>query len=189
MWVFHFEEYRPGHPDSPFAVAREPSVIPGACRTRGDRLLMEEFTQRYKSNRRTAAEERVLALLGEALLTRFEEAWADPPREEPPWLRRALEVALAAPTVQGVASMAQQAGVSPSYFRLTFREYYGTSPQEYLQKRRMEGVKRTLCETHAPLKEIALAAGYSEPAAFHRAFRRETGMTPAQYRKLYGGVV
>jgi AraC-like DNA-binding protein len=32
------------------------------------------------------------------------------------------------------------------------------------------------------IKEISERLGYSEPSAFHRAFRRWTGQSPAQYR-------
>jgi AraC-like DNA-binding protein len=31
--------------------------------------------------------------------------------------------------------------------------------------------------------EVAYLLGYSEPSAFHRAFRRWTGRTPAQARR------
>jgi AraC-like DNA-binding protein len=34
---------------------------------------------------------------------------------------------------------------------------------------------------HSSASDVALLLGYSEPAAFHRAFRRWTGKTPAEY--------
>jgi AraC-like DNA-binding protein len=36
---------------------------------------------------------------------------------------------------------------------------------------------------HVPIAEIAENVGFSEPSAFHRAFRRWTGQTPAQYAR------
>ena len=37
------------------------------------------------------------------------------------------------------------------------------------------------------LGEIAVLAGFSEPGAFHRAFRRQAGCGPQEYRRLLGG--
>lgn len=51
----------------------------------------------------------------------------------------------------------------------------------------LDQVRRDLAEQHLrdrrlSVGEIAFALGYSEPATFHRAFRRWTGATPAAYR-------
>jgi AraC-like DNA-binding protein len=39
-----------------------------------------------------------------------------------------------------------------------------------------------LREGRVPIEELAARLGFSEPSAFHRAFRRWTGGTPGSYR-------
>ncbi|MNJ62772.1 DNA-binding transcriptional regulator AraC [compost metagenome] len=48
----------------------------------------------------------------------------------------------------------------------------------------MEEVKRLLINTSAPLKEIIEQVGYLDAPNFIRKFKKETGVTPGQYRKL-----
>jgi len=47
--------------------------------------------------------------------------------------------------------------------------------------------RRLLDDASRSIKETALAMGFSDPRAFHRAFRRWTGTTPKQYRAAHGG--
>ncbi|HWL52026.1 MAG TPA: helix-turn-helix transcriptional regulator [Chthoniobacteraceae bacterium] len=188
MWVFHFRDYRPGFAGSPFGEAKTPVMIREACLHHGDRALAVEFTRRWRE-RADDTDGRVLSLLGEALLVRMENAWLHPPKKEPSGLKRAVEEAERFTPERGVESMARRAGMSPSYFRLLFREHYGVSPARFLQQGRMERAKRLLRESENPIKEIGQTIGYGEPAAFHRAFRREVGMTPAAYRQRHGRIV
>ena len=39
-----------------------------------------------------------------------------------------------------------------------------------------------LQDTDRTIADIALAVGFAEPSAFHRAFRKWTGMRPGDYR-------
>ena len=41
-------------------------------------------------------------------------------------------------------------------------------------------------EADAPIGEISFSLGFSEPSAFHRAFKRWTGKTPQQWREVGG---
>jgi AraC-like DNA-binding protein len=47
---------------------------------------------------------------------------------------------------------------------------------------RREAAERHLGESALSIAEISFVLGYSEPAAFHRAFRRWHGTTPQAYR-------
>lgn len=58
----------------------------------------------------------------------------------------------------------------------------GTSWRELLHRRRVEAAKRLLLESRRSIADIAIATGYSESASFIRAFKSETGVTPARFR-------
>jgi AraC-like DNA-binding protein len=48
---------------------------------------------------------------------------------------------------------------------------------------RMESAMRCLARGNAPIADIAISVGYSEPRAFTRAFRQWTGWSPGRYRQ------
>ena len=60
----------------------------------------------------------------------------------------------------------------------------GSSFREELDRVRSEQAARLLSEDGADVREVAFLLGFSEPSAFHRAFKRWTGTTPAAYRNL-----
>ncbi|NBD08798.1 AraC family transcriptional regulator [Corallococcus silvisoli] len=58
----------------------------------------------------------------------------------------------------------------------------GTSFDGLLDDLRRELASRHLADPRIAIAEVAYLLGYSEPSAFHRAFRRWTGMTPSEAR-------
>lgn len=60
---------------------------------------------------------------------------------------------------------------------------YGVSFRQKLIASRMDLAKYLLRSTDKSVNEISSAVGYADNAAFFRAFRQHTGLTPAQYRK------
>lgn len=63
-------------------------------------------------------------------------------------------------------------------------EEEGTSFRQVLTEVRRELAARHLTERHLAIGEIAFLLGFSEPSAFHRAFKRWTGHAPLAYREL-----
>ena len=55
--------------------------------------------------------------------------------------------------------------------------------QARLADRRVDLARRYLADPALSISEVAFLLGFSEPSAFHRAFRRWTGTTPAEARK------
>lgn len=64
-----------------------------------------------------------------------------------------------------------------------FRRKSGGTLSAYIRRLRVDGACRYLRETDLPVQEVAAAVGFSDPNYFAAAFKRETGLTPREYRK------
>ncbi len=73
--------------------------------------------------------------------------------------------------------------LNPSYFSRVFKQSYGSSFKEYLTMVRIEEAKRLLANTDYSLLDIAIAVGFDNQSYFTSVFKKNTGMTPGQYRK------
>ena len=82
-----------------------------------------------------------------------------------------------------VADLARVAHVSSSRLHALFREHLETSPQRHVTRRRLERASDLLRHTALPVADVAQRVGYSDQAAFSRAFRRHTGHSPLAYRR------
>jgi AraC family transcriptional regulator len=82
-----------------------------------------------------------------------------------------------------VAQLAGVVALSPFHFSRMFAAAMGTSPWRYVSRRRIEDAKVQLTAGRLCLGEIAYRTRFSSTAAFSRAFRRATGMTPGEYRR------
>lgn len=78
---------------------------------------------------------------------------------------------------------ARKAGLSYSHFRRLFRQTIGRSPHDYLLLCRMQAAAGQLKDLRRPIKEIAFAAGYDDPAQFSKLFRQKIGLSPKQFRE------
>ncbi|MGH1564626.1 helix-turn-helix domain-containing protein [Mumia sp. DW29H23] len=76
-----------------------------------------------------------------------------------------------------VASLAQIASASRSQFSEQFRTAVGDTPVRYLTAVRMRKAM-DLLRSGSPSTHVAFATGYGSEAAFSRAFRRHTGLSP-----------
>jgi AraC family transcriptional regulator len=79
--------------------------------------------------------------------------------------------------------LAAQAGLSKFYFNRLFKSAMGVSPSHHQINLRMHEARRLLRETKKSVMEIALDVGYANPSHFAQLFRRETGLSPSDYRQ------
>lgn len=86
--------------------------------------------------------------------------------------------------IEAVASMC---GVHRSHFSHIFTQKVGTSPQQYLQKLRLDRAKQLLSDHTLQIGEIALSIGYPDLYMFSRAFKKQVGCSPSDYRISYLG--
>lgn len=81
-----------------------------------------------------------------------------------------------------VRHLAEVAGTSERTLLRTFVREVGTSPTAYrLALRLNEAARLTWAEPALTMPEVAARVGFDDLPYFHRAFRREFGMTPAAY--------
>ena len=82
-----------------------------------------------------------------------------------------------------VAELAQEAGMSQSYFRKRFIQVYGIPPVRYILLLRIAQGRKLLAETRMPVSAVAEACGFSDVYYFSRVFAKHTGFSPTAYRR------
>lgn len=71
------------------------------------------------------------------------------------------------------------------HFARQFKQATGQPPHQYIVSRRIERAKELLKTTKMPLVEISLEVGINSQNHFTTLFRRQTGLTPKQFRDRY----
>ncbi len=82
--------------------------------------------------------------------------------------------------------LAAQAGVEASSICRLFQRYQGTSPYQYLLRRKMNLAAEFLVESGELVKEAALRVGFADPYHFSRCFKSVHGVAPSdlmRYRR------
>jgi LacI family transcriptional regulator len=82
--------------------------------------------------------------------------------------------------------VARRVGMSRRAFERAFRDQSGTTPYQYLLTLRLEESQRLLRETDWTVSRIGERVGYPEPPRFSAFFRRQTGMSPSEWRNRGG---
>ena len=83
------------------------------------------------------------------------------------------------------ASLSRQVFVTPQYLSRLFRKYLNCSTIEYLILFRISKAKELLVtEPRTEIQTIAHRTGFSDASHFIATFRRNTGLTPAEFRRL-----
>ena len=82
-----------------------------------------------------------------------------------------------------VTDLANVACLSIFHFTRAFAAAMGVPPHRYVSRRRLETARAMIATGRASISEIAFHCRFSSQSSFTRAFRRATGVTPAEYRR------
>lgn len=83
-----------------------------------------------------------------------------------------------------LVTLAELARLSPFHFARAFKQSFELPPHRYLTLRRMERAKELLSHPELSVTRIELNVGFSDTSSFSSAFRRQTGITPTDFRRV-----
>ena len=81
-----------------------------------------------------------------------------------------------------IEQLADKACMSKDHYIRVFKHETGETPNAFITKRKIEKAELALLTTDLPVKSIADLLGYDDYSYFNRIFRKNSGMTPLQYR-------
>ena len=84
-----------------------------------------------------------------------------------------------------VQKMAEIAGYHPSHFTKLFQKRLGITPVQFIIRKKTDRAIELLTDTDLPVSSIAEALGFATQFYFSSFFKKQTGMTPSQYRNIY----
>lgn len=81
-----------------------------------------------------------------------------------------------------VEKLAEKTNLCARHFSRIFKESFGSSPGEFVERLRLAEARRLLSKRTARIDDVAKAVGFASADSFRRAFERRLGLSPSQYR-------
>lgn len=74
-------------------------------------------------------------------------------------------------------------GMGRSTFYGRLKQIADMSPNDFLRHVRMERAQQLVANSTMPFSQVAYATGFADPKYFGKCFKKQTGMSPSEYRK------
>ena len=84
-----------------------------------------------------------------------------------------------------VELLAKRVNLTPSYLSRLFKKETGQNFMDYLTELRISKAKELLCGEELSVQDVAEQVGYRDLKYFSRLFKKLTGVSPSDYKKLY----
>lgn len=83
-----------------------------------------------------------------------------------------------------VDMLSKKAYLSRNIFFKWFKEQFGITPLEYINRERIRLARQLLADDRNTISQVSLECGFSDVNYFVRAFKRSEGLTPGAYQQL-----
>jgi AraC family transcriptional regulator len=126
------------------------------------------------------------SLTTELLIGASRQEQPKPERTAPLWFARVKEClreSFSSPP--SLDQLARAANVHPTHLARVFRQFEHRTVGDYIREVRVDFARERMLHSDDRLVDIALEAGFADQTHFTRSFKRITGMTPTEYRRLY----
>ncbi|GGX14604.1 helix-turn-helix domain-containing protein [Undibacterium macrobrachii] len=84
-----------------------------------------------------------------------------------------------------LSQLAARSNMSTSHFVREFSACFGETPHRYILRKRLDIARRRLAETQIPITELAMELGFYDASHLSRAFNRQFGSAPSEFRRMY----
>ena len=81
--------------------------------------------------------------------------------------------------------VSKRIGFNATYFSSVFKKETGKNFLDYVTELRMNKAKQLLCSGEMSVNDVAEAVGYQDLKYFSRLFKKNAGISPSDYKKLY----
>jgi transcriptional regulator GlxA family with amidase domain len=88
-----------------------------------------------------------------------------------------------------IKQLVERSNLPERTLKRRFKSATGATLIDYVQNLRIEEAKRLLESGKQPVEVISVDVSYEDVSFFRRVFKRLTGLTPSQYRRLYQPVL
>jgi AraC-like DNA-binding protein len=191
LFTDHFLVDHPDDRDLLRHLSERPWLTLDAHADAGTRRLIADLDEEYRRGADGFAS--VLRALLHVLVVRAARLAgraAGPGREEPAPARAnavaeefARLIAGADPGLWSVHACARRIGVTSGYLAEAVKAATGRTPGQLIREARTHEAKRLLARTDLTVRQVAHSIGIADPAYFSRFFRRETGVSPGDFRR------
>lgn len=170
-----------------------PAGFDHCIRMDGNEAMMEalfyQLLQESKSKDNKYYEEMVVNIIRQILIMADRIIGANQDSEQPKFRMEVYEIQKYmeehyAEDVQ-IGRLAQMYYINPYYLSHCFKRSTGYSPKRFLLLTRLAKAKELLLNSDLLVSEVAFKSGFLDTNNFIRYFKREVGMTPNRFRKLY----
>ncbi|WP_322056139.1 GlxA family transcriptional regulator [Paraburkholderia sp. J63] len=86
-----------------------------------------------------------------------------------------------------VPDLAARVGLSPRHFARLFQAEVGITPAAWVEAVRVDAARELLATQGDAPKRVAARCGFANADTLRRAFIKHMGVTPAEYRRRFGG--